>query len=137
MDKNYKVINDLKLDEGFRSKPYRDTRGFLTVGHGLNLDAGITEYESSMILEYRVQNITEALKKQITFWNKLSVERQNVLINMAYNLGVKGLINFKKMLIFLSKSDYINAAKEGLDSAWAKQVPNRARKLMNIIREGK
>lgn len=137
MDKNYKVINDLKLDEGFRSKPYKDTRGFLTIGHGINLDAGITEYESSMIVEYRVQNITETLKKQITFWNKLSVERQNVLINMAYNLGVKGLINFKKMLIFLSVGDYKNAAKEGLDSAWAKQVPNRARKLMNIIREGK
>ena len=137
MDKNYKVINDLKLDEGFRSKPYKDTRGFLTIGHGINISNGITEYESAMILEHRVNNITETLKKQIIFWHKLNIERQNVLINMAYNLGVKGLINFKKMLIFLSIDDYKNAAKEGLDSAWAKQVPNRARKLMNIIREGK
>ena len=47
------LIEDLKRDEGFRSHPYRDTVGKLTIGYGRNLDdVGISEREAEQLLHH-------------------------------------------------------------------------------------
>ena len=54
---------------------------------------------------------------------------------MAFNLGLPRLKKFKKMFAALNKKDYKTASKEGLDSKWADQVYNRARRLMDRLRD--
>lgn len=130
------VVYQLKLDEGFREKPYLDTMGHLTIGYGINLENGITEREASMILEERVRKIRTRLPFTIKFFKNLSPTRQDVLINMAYNLGISGLLKFKKMLQALEEKHYEKAAKEMLDSLWAIQVGKRADQLAYQMRHG-
>jgi lysozyme len=48
---------------------------------------------------------------------------------MAFNMGVRGLLNFKKMLAAVETGQWGVAAKEMLDSTWAHQVPQRAARL--------
>ena len=129
------VIDDLKVHEGFRAKPYRCSEGFLTIGYGLNLDAGITREEAEMLLAHRVKKVHMDLVT-LPFWHKLSEARRDVLINMAYNLGVAGLMKFKVTLGLIAEGNYTEASKQMLKSKWAKQVGGRAIWLSNKMREG-
>lgn len=126
----------LKRHEGFRSKPYRCTAGKLTIGYGLNLDAGITEEEAAYLLNMRVDKIKYNLSVVLPFWDKLSEMRKEVLIDMAYNLGIEGLLGFKKTLGLMGMGDYEGASKQMLTSLWAKQVPNRAKELAELFKNG-
>jgi len=130
------VIDDLKVHEGFRAKPYRCSEGFLTIGYGLNLDAGITREEAEMILEHRVGILQEVLAVRLHWWRRLTQSRQDVLTNMAYNLGLDGLMKFKVTLEMIGREDYAEASKQMLKSKWAKQVGGRAIWLSNKMREG-
>jgi lysozyme len=62
--------------------------------------------------------------------------RRGVLVNMAYNLGVTGLLSFKKMLSAYKKGAFVEAAQHMLDSKWAKQVGDRAKRLAEQMRSG-
>ena len=64
----------------------------------------------------------------------LTQSRQEVLFNMAYQLGVNGLLKFKNMWSAIEARDYNKAADEMLDSRWYTQTPNRAKKLSDIMR---
>ena len=50
-------------------------------------------------------------------------------------MGVKGWSNFKKAIANMIDKDWKGAATEMLDSKWAKQTPNRANRLADIVRE--
>lgn len=130
------LIDDLKRHEGFRAKPYRCTAGKLTIGYGLNLDAGISEAEATSLLITRCIAISGKLQKSLPFWRNLSQNRRDVLINMAYNIGIDGLFGFTLMINHLHTGDYKLAAKEMLDSRWAVQVGDRAVYLANIMETG-
>ena len=54
---------------------------------------------------------------------------------MAFNLGITKLKKFKMMFLAIDSGDYVRASEEGLDSKWAKQVYNRAKRLMNRLRD--
>ncbi|QPB82814.1 glycoside hydrolase [Pseudoalteromonas rubra] len=116
------AIEQIKKHECFRDKPYLCTEGWLTIGFGLNLDAGITEEEAEVILFMRVEGIRKRLANAIPWYVNLNV-------NMAYNLGVTGLMGFAKTLTHIRTGDYIKASEEMLESRWAKQVPNRVQEL--------
>lgn len=73
---------------------------------------------------------------KFTFWNKLNPARQAALLDMCFNLGISRLKNFKKMLAAFERGDYKTAAKEALDSNWARQVKGRATELSKIIEKG-
>ena len=119
--------------EGFKSKPYKDTQGVWTIGHGLTY---IREEESKYIVKIRISELRRKLKRH-TWFNELNYDRKSVIISMAYQLGVNGLMKFKKTIKFLTLKDFENASIEMLDSKWALQTPNRAAELANIIRSGK
>lgn len=121
-------------DEGFRSRPYKDSQGVLTIGYGLNLDEGITQDEAEWLLEQRVGRAIKDCYYRIPFMAKLDDSRQYVLINMAYNMGISRLLGFSKMLLAIENGDYKEAAREMLDSLWAKQVPARAERLTAIMK---
>ncbi|AZZ98765.1 glycoside hydrolase family protein [Pseudoalteromonas sp. R3] len=130
------AIEQLKKHEGFRDKPYFCTEGHLTIGYGLNLDAGVTEEEAEVILSMRVEGIRKRLANAIPWYANLAAPRQGVLVNMAYNLGVAGLMGFAKTLTHIRSGDYNTASHEMLDSRWARQVPTRAAELALQMQTG-
>lgn len=131
-----KLIEQIKRHEGFRSKPYKCTADKLTIGYGLNLDAGISEGLATLILEHQLKSVVSELRKLEWFFNIDSTARHDAVVNMAFNLGVAGVCKFHKMINAISLHDYHQAANEMLDSKWAKQVGNRAIELAEQMRSG-
>jgi lysozyme len=130
-------INFMKQSEGFRSKVYRCPAGKLTIGYGLNLeDRGVTEVQAEYLMIDVIRDVESNLRGNISFWNDLDKTRQEVLIDMAYNMGVAGLMQFRKTLAHIANRDYENASEEMLRSRWASQVGNRATKLSNVMKTG-
>lgn len=128
---------DLIEDEGFRSKPYRCTRGKLSIGYGRNLeDRGITVKEARMMLDNDMVEVYTEMQRRLPWFSKLQDGRQRALCRMAFQLGVGGLMGFKKMLAALAVGDYVSAHKEALDSEWAKQTPERAARIAALILHG-
>ena len=68
-------------------------------------------------------------------WEDWPEEVRLIVANMAFNLGLPKLKKFQKMLIAINMKNYVLASKEGLDSRWAKQVYNRAHRLMDRMRD--
>lgn len=124
-------------DEGYRQFPYKCTAGKLTIGIGRNIqDRGITKDEAFYLLNQDIEYFTDFLHNNLPFFKKLSEDRQNALISMCFNLGTAGFMKFKKMIGHLEYGQFDSAVKEMLNSKWVTQVPNRANKLINMIKEG-
>jgi len=128
----------LRLHEEFVSAAYKDSRGYLTIGIGRLIDArkngGITEDEALYLLRNDLQRTTEDLYTRMSWLHNLSEIRQAAIIDMAFNLGVAGLSEFKRMLAALQDGDYERAADEALRSQWAEQVGIRAEDIDEMIR---
>jgi lysozyme len=127
------IFEFIKDEEGFRKKPYNDTRGIATFGIGFTY---ITEDEANDILTNRIIDIDDTLEDRFFWYNWLNDIRKTVVISMVYQLGLGGFEKFKKMIIALEDEDYEEAAKQMLDSRWAKQTPARAEKQANMMSEG-
>ena len=130
------LIDQLKRHEGYRRFPYLCPAGKLTIGYGYNLDKGMDEATAQILLEWEVTNIQMDLSKMIPFWNKLSQPRQDVLTNMAYNLGVSGLLQFRKMLEAAKRGNIESVCDEMKNSKWYNQVGGRAEELIEQYRKG-
>lgn len=131
-----KLINQLKSDEGLRLNPYKCTEGYLTIGYGRNLETnGISENEAEVMLVNDIYRVMESLNDYGLLIDHTQ-PRQDVLINMAFQMGINGLLKFKNMLRALDDRSYSLAAKEMLNSLWAKQTPERAKRLARQMRLG-
>lgn len=134
------IENQLTRDEGNISYAYPDHLGFITVGVGFMIDkrknGGLYPEEIQFILTNRINKLKAELEKRLPWFNKLDEIRQGALINMAYQLGVDGLLKFKKFIAFMKSGDYENASIEMLDSLWAGQTPARAKRLSMQIKIG-
>lgn len=135
------VVSDLarsmlKVHEGLRLMPYHCSRGKLTIGYGRNLaDRGISQREAEMMLDNDVEYFYEQLCRFPAFV-KLDENRQAVLVDMAFNLGIEGIKQFKMMWAALSLGNHQGAAIQMLQSKWAGQVGDRAKRLAEIMRTG-
>ena len=117
--------------------PYRDTVGKLTIGVGRNLDdVGISELEAELMLTNDVNKCIADVKRHITVFNTLNDARQAVLVNMCFNLGISGLLKFKRFIAAVNAGEYLDAAIEMLDSKWANQVGYRATELSKQMKTG-
>lgn len=129
------LLDQLELHEGFRSKPYRDSVGKLTIGIGRNLDdVGITRKEALFLLEQDIIKVQNVLEEH-WWYNQLSQVRKDVVTDMAFNLGVAGFFKFKRTIGSISRGEYGKAAAEMLESKWARQVGSRARRLAEMMRK--
>ena len=135
------IIKDLEELEGFKPYAYRDSLGIWTIGYGINVDkdhgGGITEEESEMLLLNRLNTKIEELDTAISWWRMLDDVRQDVIVEMAYQLGVQGLLDFNKFLAYAKAKQYDLAAGEMLNSLWAQQTPERAKMLSQRFATGK
>lgn len=131
------LIKELTRDEGLRLKPYRCTAGKLTIGVGRNLDdVGISPGEAEILLRNDIARAEADLDKALPWWRSLDEVRQRVIVNMAFNLGVPGLLKFKRTLRHVQAKEWLQAANAMLDSKWAKQVGPRAIRLATLMRDG-
>lgn len=126
----------IKRHEGLRLKPYQCTADKTTIGYGRNLDdVGISEDEAHALLTNDINRVYLELERQ-DFWRDLDSVRQAVFVDMCFNLGWPRLSCFRKMLAAVRVADYETAAKEMLDSRWARQVGRRANTLSEMMRTG-
>jgi lysozyme len=127
----------LMRHEGLRLKPYLDTVGKMTIGYGRNLDdVGITRDEASYMLNGDIDRTVKALLTHLPWMLDLDTVRQAVLCNMAFNLGVTGLLTFQRTLKAIQQDRFEDAAAHMLESKWAEQVGQRAVELAEQMRSG-
>jgi lysozyme len=133
-------IKDLLLKhEGMRLKPYPDTTGNLTIGVGRNLTSkGITKEEALFMLDNDIEEVRSRLSN-LTWYRSLDAVRQDVCINMAFNLGFNGFLRFLdkySILQALQRKDFNVVSQLMLDTKWSKQVGNRANELAYMMKTG-
>ena len=129
------LLDRIKHHEGFRSKVYKCTEGYDTIGYGfaikdLELDKDISE----MILMQKLDNLMTRIGKTFVWWRSADSTVKDVVVEMCYQLGVSGFSKFKKTIDHLENKRYGKASAEILDSKWARQTPNRALELSNLIK---
>lgn len=126
----------IKKHEGLRLKLYKDTVNKWTVGYGRNIeDNGISKEEADFMFDNDFARCQRELAPYPWYVNQPQ-NVQDALMNMCFNLGIGRLLGFKKMIMALTAKDYTKAAIEALDSKWATQVPNRAKDIALMIRQG-
>ena len=129
-----RLKEDLIADEGLRLTPYQCPAGKTTIGVGRNLDdVGITEAEAMALLDNDIVRVKAQLTKALPWLQGDNVQR--ALGNMTFQMGLGGVLKFKKMLAALQVKDYTTARREALDSAWAKQTPQRAKRVTDLIKD--
>lgn len=129
--------DQLKLHEGHRNHLYKDTAGKLTIGVGHNIeDKGLSDAVIALILQEDIAEAVSELDRVFPQWRDLNEPRQQVLIDMMFNLGAPKLLTFHKFMAALLEQDYAKAADEMLDSKWADQVGSRAIRLSEMMRTG-
>ena len=147
------LLDLIKKHEGYRSKTYQCTEGHDTTGSGLawkdlyfdketankilqenKYNIEMSEEVCDIILEEKIDTILGRLQKVAPWVEGSNQVVQMVTINMCYQMGVSGVMKFKKALAAMEKGQWDIAADELLDSRWAKQTPNRANELADLIR---
>jgi len=129
-----KLLENIKKSEGFRPRVYQCTEGHDTIGYGFAIkDLHLDEDISTMILERKIAKLVKRVGDRLPYLYTVPIEVHDVLVEMAYQMGVSGLLKFKKTLMYIETKDYKDASVEMLDSRWAKQTPNRAKKLSDIM----
>jgi len=128
----------LRGDEGEVLTAYPDHLGYLTIGVGRLIDkrkgGGITPEESAYLLANDIMRKSMDLDSRLPWWKGLSDARRGVLLAMAFQMGIDGLLGFKNTLELVRSGHYDKAADGMLQSMWAKQTPERAKRMSEQMR---
>jgi lysozyme len=135
------LVKQLRGDEDERACVYKDHLGFYTIGIGRLVDdrkpgAGLRPVEMAFMLQNDIDERIEALTRRVPWFQNLDDARKGVLLNMSFQLGVDGLLGFKNTLKLIEDGKYENAAHAMLQSLWAKQTPERAKRMSEQMRTG-
>lgn len=140
MDKK-QLTKELRRDEGVVPFAYEDHLGNLTIGVGRLIDkrkgGGLSDAEIDFLLSNDIDRFEKQIIDALPWYSRLDDVRQRVLVNMAFNLGIAGLLGFKNTLAMIERGDYAGAAKGMLNSKWAGQVGERAKRLAIMMETGK
>ena len=135
------VYDHFIMEEGFRTKAYLDHQGNYTIGVGHLLGRN-PKYKGMVWSEEKVMSVLDddidiALGHAKTIFPQFDIIPPKVqlgILDMIFNLGGRGFREFKKMIRMINLQKYQEAAKEALDSEWAREdVPNRARRTAKLI----
>lgn len=146
MDVNdHLLIQELRRDEGVCYVEYCDTLGIKSTGIGRNLKVKpipkdwtypLSDAQINTLLSQDLIEVFTGLDKNIPWWRNISYRRQRVLANMAFNMGVNGLLTFKNTLSAIQSGNYVQASSGMLASKWASQVGDRAKRLSIMMVQG-
>jgi len=130
----------LRGDEDEVLTAYQDHLGFWTIGVGRLIDkrkgGGISKAESAILLDNDISGKEAELDRRLSWWRKLDEARRGVLLAMAFQMGVDGLLGFVSTLKMVQAGDYAGAARGMLNSLWARQTPERAMRMSEQMRTG-
>lgn len=136
------VFNQLKEDEGVENRIYKDHLGYPTFGVGHLITKDDPEFGKPVDTEVSEERVWEAFEQDLDVavdecevlfgskWHDFPGEVQEIVVNMMFNMGRPRLSKFKNFCAALEEADWAEAAVEGRDSRWHKQVTNRAERLM-------
>ena len=131
----YEALADrIAAAEGFVPRPYRDSRGVLTVAYGRNLTVPFSRAEGRFLLRYSLDRNARAFVRAWPAFADMPVPVREALLEMAYQLGPKGVLGFHDMLDALAAENWEGAATAALDSTWARETPARAKRIAETIR---
>ena len=139
------MTEEIKADEGVVNEVYLDHLGLPTVGvghlirehdpeHGLEVGTHIDDERVNELFDQDIQTTLIECGHLYPNFDNLPDEVQKIIANMMFNLGRPRLSRFHKMKKAVDSSDWIEAANQMLDSKWAKQVPNRANRLIERMK---
>lgn len=131
------LLVDLKSDEGCKLHAYPDpltggapwTVGYGATGNDIRPRTVWSQAQADDDIVSRVGQIESRLNQAIPWWRTMLDPRQDVAVNAAYNMGVKGFLGFHHALAAMEAGDFSEASAQLLASTWAAQVPNRAKRL--------
>lgn len=130
----------LRRDEGCVPHAYQDTLGLWTIGVGHLIDrrrgGRLRDSEIDFVLANDIEEKLQQLVVALPWVEHLDPVRQAALVNMAFQLGVQGLLGFTQTLAAVRDGHYDHAANLMLDSKWAKQTPQRARRVSRQMATG-
>jgi lysozyme len=134
------IQQQLLRDEDEVLHVYKDSLGYWTIGVGHMVDerkgGAIPKQISDMLLNYDIAEVTTQLTGRVPFFTRLDDVRRGVLVNMAFQLGIAGLLGFSHTLSLIEAGQYGPASKAMLQSLWAKQTPDRAARLSKQMETG-
>ena len=135
-----KLQKELAEDEGCKYEIYNDHLGYATFGIGHLVTDSDLEYGQEIGTEVSKERVDECFKADIEItiedcnilysnFNDIPEEAQLIIANMMFNLGRPRLSKFLKLKAAVDDEDWMEASVQMMDSKWAKQVPNRAKRL--------
>ena len=128
------LLKEIKRHEGFEPRVYKCTEGVDTIGYGFAIkDLHLDEDIAELILMRKIQKLLEGIIVAFSWFENSPKEVKFVVTNMCYQLGLRGFSKFKQTIYYLETEQYEEASLEMLDSLWAKQTPNRAKELSEMI----
>ena len=142
---NDKIVEMLKRHEGEvktngRHVAYQCSEGFWTLGIGRNVDPngglGLSDDEVEYMLSNDVDRVIEELGKAFPWFSDLDCVRADAMIDLCFQLGLPSLLKFKNFLAEMAEGNYHLAAPHLLDSLYARQTPNRANEIAEMIITG-
>jgi len=138
-----RLLQSVKDHEGYRNKVYLDTLGKRTVGVGHlcveDFWEDDKEYEENFLMTILEKDLETAIKgsKELMEEHECSdIDdlAKEIIVEMIFQLGKTGVSKFRNMWKALSELNYVGASFEMLDSRWAKQTPNRANGMANLMK---
>ena len=140
-----KLREEITYDEGVKYEVYLDHLGLPTFGighlvlesdpeHGEEVGTPVSEERVIEAFEKDVEIVVDDCKVLYPDFDDLPEEAQRVIANMMFNMGRPRLSRFHKMKKAVDNRDWYEAAYEMTDSKWAKQVPNRAMRLVDEMK---
>ena len=136
---------EIENDEGCKYEVYLDHLGLPTCGighlikeddpeHGLEVGTKIDEERVNELFEIDIKETIDECKLIYNDFDDLPEEAQYIIANMMFNMGRPRLSRFHKMKQAVDNRDWKEAANQMIDSRWYKQVPNRANRLVERMR---
>ena len=130
----------IKSNEGFSSKPYKDQLGYLTIGYGHLILPNENILLKKQINKKELEEIFEKdFKKALSNFNNtfkpfiLNEKESELLIEMIFQLGIKGCLKFKNLIKNIKKGNKHLVCFDMMDSLWYKQTPNRVKTLIKTF----
>lgn len=130
----------ISLHEGRVAHAYQDSLGYWTIGVGHLIDkqkgGSIPDEIIDDLLDHDIAKVAQELRARLPWAKDLDNVRYAVLVDMAFNLGIEGLLKFKNTLTYVQDKKYLHASAGMLSSLWAKQVGPRAIRLAKMMSTG-